>query len=100
MWLLLTRAPPPDAADWPGRRLLAAIDAVGWPASIFCGLNRIAATGGIVVPVAKVVVAAWALRGLTTALLANHRYRFTTWKIGRPILWLLLMGAALKLLIH
>ena len=41
-----------------------------------------------------------ALRGLFTALLVNHRYRFTTWKIGRPLLWLLAFGGGLKLLIH
>jgi len=30
----------------------------------------------------------------------HHRYRFMTWKIGRPVLWLLVMGAGLKLFIH
>ena len=100
MWLLLTRAPPPDAADWPGRRLLGAIDAVCWPALAFYGLEHMARMGGIVVAVAMVAVVAWAVRGLFTALLVNHRYRFTTWKIGRPLLWLLAFGAGLKLLIH
>jgi hypothetical protein len=28
MWLLVAREPRPDAPDWPGRRLLAAVDAV------------------------------------------------------------------------
>ena len=31
MWLVLTRAPLPDAPHWPGRRLLALVDAVAWP---------------------------------------------------------------------
>ena len=31
MWLLVAREPRPDAPDWPGRRLLAAVDAVIWP---------------------------------------------------------------------
>ena len=31
MWLLLAREPTPDAPYWPGRRLLAAIDAALWP---------------------------------------------------------------------
>ena len=31
MWLLVAREPRPDAPDWPGRRLLAAVDAVAWP---------------------------------------------------------------------
>jgi hypothetical protein len=28
MWLLVAREPRPDAPDWPGRRMLAALDAV------------------------------------------------------------------------
>ena len=31
MWLLVAREPRPDAPDWPGRRMLAAVDAVVWP---------------------------------------------------------------------
>lgn len=30
MWVLFARADPPDAPYWPGRRWLAALDAVGW----------------------------------------------------------------------
>ena len=31
MWLLVAREPTPDAPYWPGRRLLAAVDAAVWP---------------------------------------------------------------------
>jgi hypothetical protein len=31
VFVLRTRDPRPDAPDWPGRRLLAAVDAVAWP---------------------------------------------------------------------
>ena len=31
MWQLVAREPRPDAPEWPGRRLLAAVDAVVWP---------------------------------------------------------------------
>ena len=31
MWLLVARGPRPDAPDWPGRRMFAAVDAVVWP---------------------------------------------------------------------
>ena len=31
MWLLVAREPRPDAPEWPGRRLLAAVDAVMSP---------------------------------------------------------------------
>ena len=35
MWILFARAPRPDAIVWSGRRLLAAIDAIVWPAIVF-----------------------------------------------------------------
>jgi hypothetical protein len=31
MWILFTPAPRPDAPYWPGRRWLAALDAIAWP---------------------------------------------------------------------
>jgi len=31
MWLLVVRGPLPEAASWPGRHVLAALDAPGWP---------------------------------------------------------------------
>lgn len=40
MWLLLTRQPKPDAAYWPGRRVLAALDAVAWPALWLVALSH------------------------------------------------------------
>ena len=32
MWILFTPVPRPDALYWPGRRWLAALDAIVWPA--------------------------------------------------------------------
>ncbi len=31
MWFVFARAPLPDAPYWPGRRLLALVDAIAWP---------------------------------------------------------------------
>jgi hypothetical protein len=38
-----------------------------------------------------------AARRLFTALLANHRYHFTTWRWGRVLVWTMVLGALLKL---
>jgi hypothetical protein len=97
MWILLSRSPPPDAPYWPGRRLLAALDALMWPslwlAAIFCGPLAM----GIVGIVATVGLILSAASRLQRALLQNERYRFTAWRWG---IWLSLaasIGAVAKL---
>src|SRR4051794_13119163 len=98
MWLILVRAPPPDAQYWPGRRWLATIDAMSWPALGAYALSRIAASGGIVVAVLLALLVVCGLRRVITALTANQRYRFTTWRYGRWLAYLLLIGALLKVI--
>ena len=97
MFLVFARAPPPDAPYWPGRRWLAAIDAMAWPALWVMLIARVPAPVGLF----GAVVVAWmvflALNRLQRALWANHRYRFTTWRWGRLALALLLFGWVLKL---
>jgi hypothetical protein len=87
MWFVLRqREARPDAPYWPGRRFLAAIDAVAWPTLGVVVLMRLPAHGGVVgaVLVAACVIAA--ARRLRQALWSNHRYRFTTWRFGRVAL--------------
>lgn len=96
MWLLFARAPTPDAPSWPGRRWLAAIDAVLWPGLAVFALLHLPASGGIVAALAIAVSALSALRRLHTAVLANHRYHFTAWRWGRWVAWLLAVGVLLK----
>ncbi|MDZ7590510.1 MAG: hypothetical protein U5L05_07380 [Rubrivivax sp.] len=43
------------------------------------------------------VIALIALDRCRCALWANHRYRFTTWRWGRVVALLLVVGSALKL---
>jgi hypothetical protein len=62
MWLLFARAPPPDAPYWPGRRWLAAVDAVAWPGLAWFALSPVAASGGVVLPLAMAFFALSALR--------------------------------------
>jgi hypothetical protein len=38
-----------------------------------------------------------AARRLFTALLVNHRYQFTTWRRGRVLAWMLVVGVLMKL---
>ena len=99
MWLLFARAPPPDAPYWRGRRWLAAIDALVWPALAWVALSQLAPSGGLVVALSMALSAVSAASRLFTALVANHRYHFTTWRWGRVVAWLLVLGALLTLVL-
>lgn len=97
MWLILTRAPHPDAAYWPGRRWFAAVDAVAWPAMwVVLASEAPLRTGAVGMVLMACAIAAGAVR-LHRAIFANHRYRFTTWRWGRVLACLLLFGCLLRL---
>jgi hypothetical protein len=97
MWVLFARAPPPDAPYWPGRRWLSAVDAVVWPGAAWVALSDIAHRGGLMLALIMTMLLMSAARRLFTALLANHRYHFTTWRWGRMAIWMMVLGALLKL---
>jgi hypothetical protein len=99
MWVLFARAAPPDAPYWPGRRWLAAVDAVGWPGVAWFALNQVAGSGGLVVAVLMALFVVSAVQRLFTALLANHRYHFTTWRCAQVLAWIVAVGALLKLVL-
>jgi multisubunit Na+/H+ antiporter MnhE subunit len=96
MWMLFARAPPPSAPYWPGRRCLATIDAIAWPGVVWCALSQLPGSGGLVLTLATALIVVSAVRRLFTALLANHRYHFTTWRCYRALLWLLAVGLLLR----
>jgi hypothetical protein len=96
MWVLFARAPPPDAPYWPGRRWLAAIDALAWPGAAWCALSQWAGAGGIVFALVGSLLTVSAARRLLTALFDNPRYRFTTWRWGRVLLGIAAVGLLLK----
>ena len=100
MWILFARAPRPDAAYWPGRRWLAVIDAVAWPALALWALTRIPGTWGIFGPVCLATMLLVALASVARAVWLNHRYRFTTWWLVRALIVLLMVGLALKAALH
>lgn len=99
MWILFARSPSPDAPYWPGRRWLAAADAVAWPAVWVLLLRALPEPSGIVLPLMCAVAAMVAVRRLRRAVWANHRYQFTTWHWCRTVGNLLLVGCLLKLLL-
>ena len=97
MWLVVAREPKPDAPYWPGRRILAAVDAAVWPLLWVLVFIHAPKPVGLVGPFVAAVALLCALGRLHRALWINHRYQFTTWRWGRIAAALLLIGAVLKL---
>jgi len=97
MWVIFARAPPPDAQVWPGRRLLALVDAVAWPAAWAAWLLGLSVPLGLAGQCALACCGVAALRRAHRAVVQNHRYHFTTWHWGRWVVLALVFGYALKL---
>lgn len=97
MWVIFARAPPPDAQVWPGRRVLALVDAVAWPAAWAAWLLGLSVPLGLSGQCALAWCGLAAVRRAVRALGENHRYHFTTWRWGRWVALALLFGYALKL---
>ena len=97
MLVVLARERRPLATIWAGRRWLAGIDALLWPGLWIVGLGFAPFSTGVA-GLLLVACALWcAVQRLREAVLENERYRFTTWRWGRPVVGLLLIGALLKL---
>lgn len=97
MWLLVAREPRPDAPDWPGRRLLAAVDAVIWPLMWVLLIRHVPGPAGLIGPFVTALAVLLGLGRLHRALWVNHRYWFTTWRWGKVLGAMLLVGAVMKL---
>jgi hypothetical protein len=97
MWLLFARAPPPDVRVWPGRRALALVDAVVWPAGLVALVLYAPFPSGVVGMSAVGICAVAMLRRAYRAVYQNHRYHFTTWRWGRRLAIVLAFGYAVKL---
>jgi hypothetical protein len=96
MWLLITRAPLPDAPYWSGRRLLSLGDGVAWPAAWIVVAPQLPQPSGIVGPMVIALAALSLLGRAHCAVMQNHRYHFTTWRWGQVAAMLLLMGLVMK----
>jgi hypothetical protein len=97
MWIIVNRPAPADAAYWPGRRWLAALDAVLWPAGWVIAVWQASVPTALVGQLVVACAVISGLRRLHRALWVNHRYRFSTWRWGRVVMALLLVGLLLKL---
>lgn len=98
MRILVQLEPHPDAAYWPGRKPLAVIDAAVWPSiwvAIVMSLNMTTGVAGLLVTALVML----GVDRVYTAVAANHRYRFTTWRWGWPLgaFWLVWMIVKLVL---
>jgi hypothetical protein len=99
MLLLFSRRIHADSPHWPGRRLVASLDAVAWPV---VGVWLIVASpvgGGLSSAVLMAVLAIVCVRRLHRALLLNHRYRCTTWTWGVQLTAVFAMSLMLKALL-
>ena len=97
MWLLVAREPRPDAPDWPGRRLLAAVDAVAWPLMWVLLIRHVPGPAGLVGPFVTALAVLLGLGRLHRALWVNHRYWFTTWRWGTGRAARMSLGTVLKI---
>ena len=97
MWLLVTREPRPDAPDWAGRRLLAAVDAVMWPLIWVLLVRHTPQPVGLIGPFVTALAMLFGMGRLHRALWVNHRYWFITWRWGKVLASMLLIGAVLRL---
>lgn len=97
MWVIFARAPLPDVVVWPGRRALALVDAVAWPAAWATLVLGLPVSSGLAGPFALALCAVSALTRAHRAIAHNHRYHFTTWCWGWRVVFVLAFGYALKL---
>ncbi|MCW5658813.1 MAG: hypothetical protein KIT60_14010 [Burkholderiaceae bacterium] len=100
MVFVLFRSARPSAPQWLGRRWLAALDAVLWPAIWIALVASLPVDGGVVGAVVIGVAALFACERLVRAVLNNERYWFTTWRWGRWVVIALASGLLIKSLLN
>ena len=96
MLILIPRAVRPSAAYWPGRRGLAAVDAIAWPLIWLAAITFAPFDAGIVGSFVTGISIVSALLRLHRAMWRNERYWFTTWLWGRPVVVLAVVAVAMK----
>lgn len=96
MWVLYARAPAADARHWPGRRWLALLGALIWPALFASAAESLPISGGVILPTLLAACTLVAVRRCVVALWHNERYRFVAWRLGIPLTVMLAFGLVLK----
>lgn len=98
MWLLVAREPRQDAPQWSGRKCLAVVDALAWPAAVVILIFISNLQLGVIGPVSMAAALLLSVSRFRRAIWLNHRYRFTTWRWGGVALGLMTVGAFLKMI--
>lgn len=99
MWIYLVRPQRPDASQWAGRRSLAVVDAIAWPALWIALIATAPFAAGVTGWVSAGLIGLVAIRRLHRAIWRNERYWFTTWRWGAPLSGMVLAALAIKLLV-
>ena len=97
MWIVLPRRERCPALYWPGRRLLALIDALAWPAAFAALIVQAPFATELVGAVSLAFCLLYALRRARRAVWDNERYWFTTWRLTVMIACCVIFGWALEL---
>ncbi len=97
MWLILVRAAPPDMLVWPGRRGLALVDAVAWPAVCLALVVQAPVGTGVLGQLIIAVCVVVAVQRGYGAIVQNQRYQFTTWRWGLRLGVLVAFGYSMHL---
>lgn len=96
MLVAYQRSPIPNAVVWPGRRVLAVMDAIVWPALWVAGTIAAPFQTGTTGALLMAFALLFAISRLRRAIFENASYHFTTWRWGRPVVVLVAVGASLK----
>ncbi|WP_291105488.1 hypothetical protein [Hydrogenophaga sp.] len=96
MWLLVAREPRANASYWTGRRWFSALDAVAWPMVWVLLVSQFDVPVGIVGPMVVAIALLFSAERIHRAVWVNHRYWFTTWRWGRIVIALMVIGLVLK----
>jgi len=98
--LFFIHSPPrPNFPVWPGRRLLASLDALVWPAAWIGFVMTAGPRAGVVGALAVALAVLLAIGRLRTAIFLNHRYAMSTWRWARPVAALLMIGVVIKVVL-
>ena len=76
--------------------MLASLDALVWPAAWIGVVTTTASSAGVVGALAVALAVLLSIGRLRTAVYFNHRYVMTTWRWGKPVAGLLIIGVLMK----
>lgn len=99
MFVLVFPQPSRVYDVWHGRRALASLDALAWPAAWAWLVATQMPNGGLTTKWLLALLGCIACRRLMRAVWANEHYGFSTWKWGKVLIWCWLFGFCLKLLL-